>query len=120
MLEQTVIFDCCHSASGTRVDVPTTDIRGVVLDDVLPVDLDQLELPPSIGRSSQNATRFGVRGLGSHVLIAACQAKETAKEDKLMKRGRFTLALLELFNEEGRMENLTYSDILKHIKKIQE
>jgi len=28
--------------------------------------------------------------------------------------------LLELFNEEGRMENLTYSDIPKHIKKIQE
>jgi len=112
----TVIFDCCHSASGTRVDVPSTDIRGVVLDDELDFNLDLPELPIPVGRNTQIPTRFGVRGLGSHVLVAACKETETAKEED--GRGRFTLALLELLNKEGRLEKLTYSDILKELNPI--
>ena len=106
-------MDCCHSASGTREDEPSTDIRGVVLDDELPLALDLQELSPPIGRI---ATRFGVRGLGSHVLIAACREKETAKENN--NQGQFTAALLDLLKQEGRLETLTYTDILKHIKPI--
>ena len=112
-MEQTVILDCCHSASGTREDELSTDVRGVVLDDELRLDLDLQELSAPFGRI---ATRFGVRGLGSHVLIAACQEKETAKEDN--KQGRFTAALLDLLKKEGRLETLTYTDILKHINPI--
>lgn len=67
---------------------------------------------------SRIATRFGVRGLGSHVLLAACKETEVAREEG--RRGRFTSALLELLNEEGRLETLTYSDILKHIKPIKQ
>ena len=112
-VEQTVILDCCHSASGTREDELSTDIRGVVLDDELSLDLDLQELSAPIGRI---ATRFGVRGLGSHVLIAACQEKETAKEEN--KQGRFTAALLDLLKKEGQLETLTYTDILKYINPI--
>ena len=115
-MDQTVIFDCCHSASGTREDEPTTGVRGVVLDDELPLDLDRQELSAPIGRGSQIATRFGVRGLGSHVLVAACRERETAKEDN--SQGRFTAALLDLLKQEGRLETLTYTDILKHIRPI--
>jgi hypothetical protein len=119
-LEQTVIFDCCYSASGTRTEIPTgQDVRGVVLDDVLSLDLDQPEeLSPLIVRSSQITTRSGVRGLGSHVLVAACKEEETAKETN--GQGRFTVALLELFKRKGRMETLTYTDILNDIKPIDE
>jgi hypothetical protein len=56
-VEQTVILDCCHSASGTREDEVSTDVRGVVLDDELPLDLDLQGLSVPIGRI---ATRFGV------------------------------------------------------------
>lgn len=117
-MEQTVIFDCCHSASGTRADVPRTDIRGVLLDDKLPLDLDREELsgPMSRSYSTRIATRFGVRGLGSHILVAACKETEVAREEG--RRGRFTNALLELLKQEGRLETLTYTDILKHIKPI--
>lgn len=71
-----------------------------------------------MGRSSQITTRFGVRGLGSHVLVAACKETELAKEED--RRGRFTDAFLELLKREGRLETLTYTDILKHIKPIKQ
>jgi hypothetical protein len=71
-----------------------------------------------MGRSSRIATRFGVRGLGSHVLVAACNETEVAREED--RRGRFTGALLELLKQEGRLETLTYSDILKHIRPIEQ
>jgi len=85
----------------------------VVLEDELPLDLDREELSAPIGRI---ATRFGVRGLGSHVLLAACQEKETAKEDSW--QGRFTAALLDLLKHEGQLDTLTYTDILKRIRPI--
>ena len=88
----------------------------MVLDDDLTLDLDQEEMSASVGRGPSIVTRFGVRGLGSHVLVAACKERETAKEDD--NQGRFTAALLDLLKQEGRLETLTYTDILKHIKPI--
>lgn len=113
ILEQTIIFDCCHLASGTWEVEPSTVIRGVVLDNKLLLDLDLPELSAPTGCGSKIATRFGFQGLGSHILIAACQEREKAKEED--KRGRFTAALLNLFKQEGRLETLTYTDILKDI-----
>lgn len=117
-MEQTVIFDCCYSASGTRESELGTGVRGVPLDDELPLDLDLQEFSALIGCGSQIATRFGVGGLRSHVLIAACKETEKAREED--KKGRFTAALLDLFAQKGRLETLTYADILKHIKRIKE
>ena len=116
-MEQTVILDCCHSASGTREGELITDIRGVVLDGELPLDFDLQELSlPAIARGFQIEAGFGVRGLASHVLISACKESEKAREEG--KQGRFTAALLDLLKKEDRLETLTYTDILKHIKPI--
>jgi hypothetical protein len=117
-VEQTVILDCCYSASGTQEGEVSTDVRGVVLDDELPLDLDLQELSVPIVRGSQIETRFkfGVRGLASHVLISACKESEKAKEED--RQGRFTVALLDLLKKEGRLETLTYTDVLKHINLI--
>jgi len=116
-LEQTVILDCCHSASGTREGELSTDVRGVVLDDELPLDPDIQEVSVPISRGSQIKTGFGVRGLGSHVLISACKEGEKAREED--KQGRFTAAFLDLLKKKGRLETLTYTDILKHISPIE-
>ena len=115
-MEQTVILDCCYSASGAREGELSTDVCGVVLDDELPLDLDLQELSVPIAHGSQIETGFGVRGLALHVLISACKEREKAREEN--KQGRFTAALLDLLKKEGRLETLTYTDILKHIKPI--
>ena len=44
--------------------------------------------------------------------------KESEKAREENKQGRFTAALLNLLKKEGRLETLTYTDILKYIKPI--
>ena len=76
-MEQTVILDCCYSASGAREGELSTDVRGVVLDNELPLDLDLQELSVPIACGSQIETGFGGRGLASHVLISACKERRS-------------------------------------------
>jgi hypothetical protein len=135
---QTVIFDCCHSGSGTRGDGETDEsiVRACELssnDD--PDDLDARILKENSGehpepidkattetgaRGLRLAKGFATKGMKSHVHLAACSAKEQALEDKETPqrfRGRFTTALLELLGT-VRPDQITYTDILFKIPRI--
>ncbi|KAG9123526.1 hypothetical protein FRC07_014826 [Ceratobasidium sp. 392] len=109
----TVILDCCHSASGTRVSEDSL-VRLVDPKDLPPLspDTDKEIRKP---RVSVIPTGFARRGLRSHVLMAACKATETAQEPG--GRGAFTVALLSILRRPG-VEKLTYAELQDKIPYI--
>ncbi|KAI0309055.1 hypothetical protein OF83DRAFT_1072600 [Amylostereum chailletii] len=115
----TVIFDCCHSGSGTRKygwSDPTYRERGFALKDPLPENIDEDILKLEVkDRAAHVATKFVYTGLHSHVLLAACSATEVAGEER--GRGRFTRALLDVLDLTDTT-NITYSDLIKCIVDI--
>jgi hypothetical protein len=130
---QTVIFDCCHSGSGTRGGeeedgtIETLERGCEVSPDDVPEDLDAdicEDYPENdsttISRGMCFAQGFAVEGMNSHVLLAACSANERALEDNrsLEPHGRFTTALLRLFKEVPP-DQMTYADVLKRISRIE-
>ncbi|RXW20808.1 hypothetical protein EST38_g5036 [Candolleomyces aberdarensis] len=136
---QTVILDCCHSGSGTRGDeTDNSTVRGCELSpndvpDHLDADIRRANLvpEPEPGPTSNSAARglvsargFAVRGMKSHILLAACSANEEAREDfkpasglPPIARGRFTTALLELF-QTVPPNQITYAEVLTKILPI--
>ncbi|KZP24193.1 hypothetical protein FIBSPDRAFT_822304 [Athelia psychrophila] len=114
----TVIFDCCHSGSGTRgggdIDVKE---RTVKLEDNTPAELDQDSWRESADHGEDLAPGVLYRGLDSHVLIAACGAKEVATEYGTPRRGRFTKAFVQLLRQEG-VDKLRYFDVLNRLESI--
>ncbi|CCM00516.1 uncharacterized protein FIBRA_02550 [Fibroporia radiculosa] len=116
-----VIFDCCHSGSGTRADVaePTRLDRGIEVKTSLPADLDQ-EIWNSPSSSSEEraiaiSAGFAHSGLRSHVLLAACGAEERAREERA--RGLFTKALIDALISYGT-DKLTYADVIKRMSPL--
>ncbi|KAA1472263.1 hypothetical protein DENSPDRAFT_881116 [Dentipellis sp. KUC8613] len=110
-----VVFDCCHSGSGTRDDEfePDRLVRGIETSAPIPPDLDRdIWSDSSNDRAAQIASGFAHAGLRSHVLLAACSAEETAKEEK--QRGIFTKALLEALRKYGA-DKVTYKDLAQRI-----
>ncbi|KDQ52438.1 hypothetical protein JAAARDRAFT_73132 [Jaapia argillacea MUCL 33604] len=105
----TVIFDCCHSGSGTRD--PDRLIRCAEIEDKISLDLDQ-RICGTDARGSVTLPEFRHTGLSSHMLLAACGADETAGE--INQRGVFSKALLKLLQSVG-VEKLTYRDVLTSI-----
>ncbi|KAF8597600.1 hypothetical protein BDV93DRAFT_562112 [Ceratobasidium sp. AG-I] len=117
----TVILDCCHASSGTRAANPT--------EAALARSIDQAELPPlpanidfaivdygdeedgsdGEARASVIPVGFGRRELRSHVLLAACGAREFAWEPH--GRGEFTFRLLEVLRGND-ISSLTYSGLM--------
>ncbi|KAG9102293.1 hypothetical protein FS749_009633 [Ceratobasidium sp. UAMH 11750] len=93
----TVIFYCCHSASGTRAS-EDPQARLVNPKDLPPLspDTDQsiIHKPYTSSRASVVLTGFAHRGLRSHILLAACMASEVAWERE--GRGAFTSAILSI------------------------
>ncbi|KAG6829593.1 hypothetical protein H0H87_010742 [Tephrocybe sp. NHM501043] len=107
----TVIFDCCHSGSGTReyTGNETSTIRGIKLHSnyTLPTTIVQVDsFAPSVRAKT---------GLDSHVLLAACKQGQTASE--VNGRGVFTEALLRLLKQEG-IHKLTYADVIAYIQDL--
>ncbi|CCM00515.1 uncharacterized protein FIBRA_02549 [Fibroporia radiculosa] len=111
----TVIFDCCHSASGTRDDRGTILTRAVELVNNVPLDLDRVIWGSTGQRGAKIAAGFAHVGLRSHVLLSACSKNERATEER--GRGRFTKALL-LFLEGVGADKVTYTDVLNKMEKI--
>jgi Caspase domain len=105
---QTVIFDCCFSGSRTRA----TDhiARSTQINDNVPTDLD-------IDIWKNALVGFQHHGLRSHVLLAACGAKELAFEQE--GRGAFTSALLELLRTICA-QNITYANLLQRLPTLTE
>ena len=114
-----MIFDCCHSASGSRSD--NVDKSGVSrtykIKTVPPSNLDSDIWQKGASRGASIAPGFAQTGLRSHVLLSGCGAKEESKERD--GRGDFTKGLVETLRRIGA-DNLSYAAILKHMPELPE
>lgn len=110
----TVIFDCCHSASGSREEFEGA--RFIEKERLCPLsenmDCDIID-PVSSSRELDVRAGFAGQAMNSHVLVAACSHTEKAYEWGLgaEKRGYFTRALLELLRRVS-IDNLTYKGLM--------
>jgi len=116
-ISQSVVFDCCHSGSGTRIDQVDSKrlARVVKLDDNVPSDIDSNICRHEGLRCSSLSSGFAQHGLLSHVILAACGAKELAHEDT--RRGVFTKALLTTLRTVGA-DKVSYRDILTRMPAL--
>ena len=124
---QFVVFDCCHSASGTRgahpsdVDNEVTPRAVDLVNDYSASLEQQLRHTGSHNYRFRNipSITFSNNSLGSHVLLAACSQTEQASEHREggRIRGRFTSAFLR-FLYTATLHNIRYSDILGQMEKI--
>lgn len=113
---QTVILDCCHSGSGTRADSSVTSTRGFTYEKKLPKNLDaKLLTGDGNTRGVKLAAGFLNHGLESHVLLAACNSNEVAREAK--GRGAFTTALLATLAT-VLTDKISYTDLLRRIDAL--
>ncbi|KAF8956654.1 hypothetical protein BDZ97DRAFT_1763657 [Flammula alnicola] len=78
-------------------------------------DLDEHIWGDAPGTSDSNGIGLLQGNLRTHVLLAACQKDESAKE--MDNRGRFTSALLALLEKPDELKMLTYSNILNRIDR---
>ena len=112
---QTVIFDCCNSGSLSRgKDGSSVSVREFKLPQGvrIPSDHDKSIWGGESSRGTYIPTGFLKSGLSSHVLLAACSAKEFAKEEN--GRGRFTTALLATLSDVGA-DKVTYTDLIHRL-----
>ncbi|VDC06750.1 unnamed protein product [Peniophora sp. CBMAI 1063] len=112
----TVIFDCCHSGSGTRGLSDTRRPRGFTSKSMLPDDLDRhiWSMVPR-GRDIEVLTGFARAGTKSHVLLAACRETESAYEGH--DRGYFTQELIRVLRT-VRPDRITYQELIQRIPTI--
>ncbi|KAF8970608.1 caspase domain-containing protein [Flammula alnicola] len=112
----TVVFDCCHAASGTRGDEDESsslirsgseELDCSIYGDIYSSQEDE--------RGAKPAPDTAHVGLNSHVLVAACSSAEYAKESN--GRGSFSTAFLTLLRTTGP-DKLRYSDILNDMDLI--
>ena len=100
-----MIFDCCHSGSGTRESKgdPTSLVRGVELPEnyVAATSLHKHDFV----RNSRGYTSIPT----THVLLAACREDQTAKEKD--GRGSFTSALLRILDANS-FDRITYKELI--------
>ncbi|MBW4597311.1 MAG: caspase family protein [Brasilonema angustatum HA4187-MV1] len=111
----TIIMDCCHSGSGTRDPMQQTkerrfptDKRERPLDSFIFKldDLTQLSDTREV-KPEDNPTGWNIPK-GRHVLLAACQDYQTAKEYK--QRGGFSYFLMDTLSKTNG-KKLTYRDL---------
>ncbi|MBP5975968.1 caspase family protein [Brasilonema sp. CT11] len=111
----TIIMDCCHSGSGTRDPMQQTkerrfptDKRERPLDSFIFSlnDLTQLSDTREV-KPDDNPTGWNIPK-GRHVLLAACQDYQTAKEYK--QRGGFSYFLMDTLSKTNG-KKLTYRDL---------
>jgi hypothetical protein len=91
--------------------------RGISRPDIqIQSDIDPDILGDAVNdRATVIPNGFLKHGLRSHILLAACNEVETAKEEQ--SRGLFTVALLETLKAVGAHE-LTYRDVMQRIHTL--
>ncbi|KAJ2914905.1 hypothetical protein MD484_g5508, partial [Candolleomyces efflorescens] len=110
----TVIFDCCHSGSGTRSRDDTTRVRGGPYHGQLPADLDDdIVLFGTQGTRVPDKIRH--HGIRSHVLLVAYSPHELAYETN--SSGAFTRALLRALHGTNTAE-LTYRSLIERMEPL--
>ncbi|KAJ2925983.1 hypothetical protein H1R20_g11114, partial [Candolleomyces eurysporus] len=111
----TVIFDSCHSGSGTRSESGTR-VRGGPHEGDVPADLDDdIVLSTGSTRGTRVPDKFRHHGLRSHVLLAACAPHEQAHESG--SSGAFTKTLLGALNGANTTE-LTYEGLIERMESL--
>ena len=115
-----VILDCCHSGSGTkdpgeevRERKAPSDKRFRPLDSYL-FGVDDLSKFSNTRNGNSSSTGWEFR-YGEHILMAACEDRDTAKELVIdgKKRGIFSHSLLEALKQPGQK---TYRELWQQIK----
>lgn len=110
----TVILDCCHAGSGTRLDKKQiTNVRACPPDEreqpplsgLLPVLRGALAPTPPVDHLN-------------HVLLAACRNDEKAREETLagQRHGIFTYWLLDVLSQQPLHQPLTYLDLYNQVR----
>ncbi|CAE6402029.1 unnamed protein product [Rhizoctonia solani] len=115
----TVIFDSCHSASGTRDELEQPGLRARSADVQFPIphDIDDdilahSSLGTKLGRSSELLL---YSDQSSHIHISACGSNQKAWEDN--GKGQFTAILLDTLRK-SRVDNITYENLLKSLPAL--
>jgi pimeloyl-ACP methyl ester carboxylesterase len=116
----TLIFDCCHSGSGTRDPFQETAVREYATDErSRPLD-SFIFSPEEIQNliSSDKQTSGWNLPRGQHILFASCQDSETAKEYRAdgEHRGAFCYFLTQTLQQ--TQGNLTYRDLFKRTNAL--
>lgn len=119
-----VILDCCHSGSGTRGDAEAsesvrrapTDKRQRPIESFI-VSPEAIPAVPPVTRSLGAVSGWRIPQ-GRHVLLAACQDIEEAKEYSSHgeHRGAFSYFLLETLQKANG--SLTYRDLFKRTSAL--
>ncbi|KAH7337509.1 hypothetical protein B0J17DRAFT_663251 [Rhizoctonia solani] len=121
----TLIFDSCHSASGTRAGEPgqktgrdrryrSADVQFDIPDDIDDdcIGLDNSEASPPETQQRDAQLLFHTDQT-SHVHLAACGTHEKAIEEN--GRGVFTTELLKKIRT-TRVDNITYDNLMKFLE----
>ncbi|CAE6387305.1 unnamed protein product [Rhizoctonia solani] len=117
----TVVFDSCHSASGSRDGLGISSTlqprcAPILYDIPSDLDADIVKSRPSFSISrSVDPVNLLCTDQASHVLLAACGSRERAWECD--ERGQFTTALLSALRTCGA-ENVTYHNLLISLPKL--
>lgn len=91
----TVIFDCCHSGTGTR------GVLNAQADGVKFLDLG-FGRPAELLRNLSISTAMKTPSVNpQHVFLAACASHEVAREDQSRKGGMFRIELLQALEDRG-------------------
>ncbi len=118
----TVILDCCHSGSGSRVldtryiepDRRPRSHNSYLFSAEEMAALASSSSPTRSLNSTRSTTAFPYQG--RHVLLAACQDFEKAKEHRGKQRGLFSYFLLETLQQAS--SPLTYREIFKRTEAL--
>lgn len=118
-----VILDCCHSGSGTRdpfdIAASGTDIRQAPPDErVITEPVAEVHEGPPAGAEPHPAG--WMLGVGRHVLLAACQSHQTAKEvtgASGARRGAMSVALEEVLRGSAGAPLPTYRDLMSRVDR---
>jgi hypothetical protein len=122
-----MIFDCCHSDSGTRDLAPEIIVRRAPVDSrerplssyIFAQDQTALDELLTSSRNLEKKTTGLVLPKGRHVMLSACRDYELAKEYKGedgQSRGAFSYFLLETLQRTNG--SLTYRDLARTINAL--
>ncbi|MEM7530950.1 MAG: caspase family protein [Chloroflexota bacterium] len=115
-----VIFDSCHSGSGTRDIEEEEDVRMTLgANSERPLETFLIQQPPAGSDVKQS---WYTPPHGKHILMAACRPEQLAREKRLgkgdgaRKQGVFSYYIREALKTSN--PNMTYRDLVTHVRAM--